>query len=358
VRLDLARPLARAVDRHGQAVPRRARARMGDDEQAGDLEAALAHARASDDYEALADTLHMRCKSGIDSGRFDAADGWCRQGLALRESIYPADHPSIGASLLALARVHAGRRDFDGAVVLDRRAYTLLQKTLGNDHPYLGNIQLNTGVDLVAAARYEEAEPHYAEAIRIALAARGADHPITLLAQNNLANLSYLRGDYARSLELHEAIAARRAASLPPAHSDRAQSENNIARALWRLHRPDEAAEHWRRALAIYADGGAPRSSSRGGRIGHAVLALERGDAGAALVSARELQKEIEAERPDLDGLGACLFLEARALSPRAPRAPEAVAAANRALAVLANEDRTRYLAQPAEIERWLDARP
>ncbi|MBK8287198.1 MAG: tetratricopeptide repeat protein [Ahniella sp.] len=70
--------------------------------------------------------------------------------------------------------------------------------------------------------------------------------------------------DFDTALTMHRAVYARRLEVLPSGESDHEQSLYNIAKCLWKLHRPDEARAALQQGLQRSESDWAPGGSRRG----------------------------------------------------------------------------------------------
>jgi tetratricopeptide (TPR) repeat protein/V8-like Glu-specific endopeptidase len=142
--------------------------------------------------------------------------------------------------------------EFDKAEPLYRRALSILEASLGPDHPNVARSLNNLGHLLFKTNHIREAEPLYRRALSIWEASRGPDHPDVALSLNNLAAL--LSGTnrkeeaeplYRQSLRIWEI-------TFGPDHPDVAISLNNLALLLSETNRKNEAEPLFRRALGIW----------------------------------------------------------------------------------------------------------
>ena len=260
----------------------------------------------------------------------------------------------LASTLVQLADIRMAAGDSDGALALNRRVLDITIRVLGPDHASVGVGHLNLGVDLRAIGRYAEAEVAAREALRIFQLARGPDHAHTLTALNNLANLMYSQQRFDEALALHRDVAARRGRQLATDHPDRAQSQYNIGKCLYRLGQLDAAAEAMQQALAMHQRSGSDQLERTMPQIVLALILLDRGDARAAQQEAERLSAAIRGSGHEPLGLATVLFLEARARRQLQAGDPLAQARAREAQSALV-QDVSRDLIDPAELQRWID---
>jgi tetratricopeptide (TPR) repeat protein len=210
---------------------------------------------ASHDEVALAATTYLIGLSGAGEVALAAGQRWAAHARALLER--------TGGNLDRRLRIdnalglllHANDRFAEAVDSYDRAIATAgkdLATRLGRAH-----LHNNRARSLAKLGRFQEAAAAYEEAIELFSTVLGDDHPIALTAWSNLASVFSATGDYARALELHRDLLARRRASLGPDHPQIAVSLGNVAVTLDGLGRYAEAVAsheqtlaHWRRVSA------------------------------------------------------------------------------------------------------------
>ncbi|HWB81667.1 MAG TPA: serine/threonine-protein kinase [Nannocystaceae bacterium] len=108
-----------------------------------------------------------------------------RASLALLRANLPADDHRIAAALGGLARAASALGRLDEALALQREAFALYERVLGNHHPKAANMQYNVAVTLTQLGRTEEAVTELRAALRLHEEIHGPDHvqvAITLAA--------------------------------------------------------------------------------------------------------------------------------------------------------------------------------
>ncbi|HSF17374.1 MAG TPA: sulfatase-like hydrolase/transferase [Vicinamibacteria bacterium] len=170
--------------------------------------------------------------------------------------------------------LHEG--DFEGSVTRYRKLLTLEIESF--------EIHLNLGRGLLALARYDEAEPHFAEAARRL--------PNQAEAWEGWSQSLSARGDIAGALRtLKEAQAV-----IP----DRASLHQREGAMLWRMGRRQEAREAYERSVAIDPDD--PLLLARYGE-----LLRDMGDIEASIERLREATKVAPTKAPYWNSLGMTL---------------------------------------------------
>ncbi|MBK8287191.1 MAG: serine/threonine protein kinase [Ahniella sp.] len=280
------------------------------------LQSAIAQQRSDELHRTLGFALQDQCAAMVANEMMQSAEAFCADVMRYRERTLTPNDPAIVATIAQMALVYESIGNFDKMVDMTRRALAVTQAAYGDDHPNTGMRHINLGVDLRAAGELQDAMLEYQRGIGILTRTRGESHPHTLMASNNLANLHYSMQDFDTALTMHRAVYARRLEVLPSGESDHEQSLYNIAKCLWKLHRPDEA----RAALQQ----GLQRSEKRLGtqvdraglqmRLLSAQLDFDQGDyrsAHQAVVAVRELAMT---RSPDTFALSVIWMLEAQVL--------------------------------------------
>jgi tetratricopeptide (TPR) repeat protein len=144
------------------------------------------------------------------------------------------------------------------------------------------------GVAAFAIGELDEANTAFTTALE--LASQAEDLLILARATNNIGAIANLRGDGERALS-HYRLALPTFQRLGQ-HRGLASSYHNIAITFRDLGQLEEADEHERRAIEYATDGGVPRLAAMG-RIGRAEVALRRGDAQLAEMTARLVAQEL-----------------------------------------------------------------
>ncbi len=136
-------------------------------------------------------------------------------------------------------------------VKVAKDALKVAEATFGPDHPDVGVSLNNLAILYEAQGLYAAAEPLYQRALAIDEKALGKDHPDFATDLNNLANLYQAQGKYAEAEPLHKRALAIREKALGPDHPEVATSLNNLA-GLYEAQGKYAAAEPlYKRALAI-----------------------------------------------------------------------------------------------------------
>jgi tetratricopeptide (TPR) repeat protein len=137
------------------------------------------------------------------------------------------------------------------AAPLLQQALTIIERSLGSDHSYLGDI-LNCLAQLYRdQGRSEEAEPLFQRALVIREKALGLDHPNTGITLNNLANLNRAQGRYKEAELLYQRSLAIKEKVLPPDHPEIANTLGNLALLYYNQGHYKDAEPLYQRTLTI-----------------------------------------------------------------------------------------------------------
>lgn len=176
----------------------------------------------------------------------------------------------------------------------EREAYELLRGA----EPALSvdgdRSQHRRAVNLLGVAAFSIGELDQANrafSLALELASQAEDLLLLARATNNLGTIANLQGR-------HEAALSHYRLALPTyqrlgQHRGLAESYHNMAITFRDLGELEEADEHERRAIEYAGDGVAPRVAAMG-RVGRAEVALRRGDAPLAEMTARLAAEELE----------------------------------------------------------------
>jgi tetratricopeptide (TPR) repeat protein len=153
--------------------------------------AAAEHAEALD--VALDSTGRLLNETGVylkGRAQFAEAKDMFERALAIGESTYGPDHPTVAIRVNNLGSVLKALGDMEGAKKMYERALAIDESTYGPDHPDVAIDVNNLGSVLKALGDMEGAKKMYERALSIFTEYLGEDHPNTVTVQNNLDSLS------------------------------------------------------------------------------------------------------------------------------------------------------------------------
>ncbi len=165
---------------------------------------------------------------------------WERCAALLGHAAVATDHaealcvvPEVTASLLSnLASYHHSQGRYEDALPFFKRALTISEATLGDNHPTVATWLNNIAGLYRDQGRYEEAEPLYLRALTIDEATLGDNHPEVAISLNNLAGLYEEQGRYEEAEPLYIRCLAILDATLGPDHPNKQIGHRNYERFL------------------------------------------------------------------------------------------------------------------------------
>jgi len=138
------------------------------------------------------------------------------------------------------------------ALPVAQEALRVAEATFGADHPNTATALYRLGVIDTALGKYAEAEPLYKRSLAIREKALGPDHPDVAQSLNNLAVVYWFQGNYADAELLYKRSLAIREKALGPDHLDVARTLSNLATLYQIQGRYAEAEPLLKRTLAIF----------------------------------------------------------------------------------------------------------
>ncbi len=128
--------------------------------------------------------------------RYDEAEKPAQKALAIFEESYGPDHPTVAASVNALASLYADlARYLAIAKPYYLRAEGIATRTLGPEHPYVA-VTLNHRAELaLAQGQYASARDTATKALEIATRSLGGEHPVVASILNTLGRVELEQGN-------------------------------------------------------------------------------------------------------------------------------------------------------------------
>jgi len=103
------------------------------------LDKIFGRSEGSDDVEDIA-RLNNRARKELTFGQYEQAAAFYQRALAIREKTLGPDHPDVGETLLDLAGIYNELCQRELAEPLYQRALAIKEKALGPDHPDVATI--------------------------------------------------------------------------------------------------------------------------------------------------------------------------------------------------------------------------
>ena len=138
------------------------------------------------------------------------------------------------------------------AAKVAKEALKVAEATFGPDHPDVGVSLNNLALMYKAQGKYAEAEPLYKRALVIKEKALGPTHPQVATSLNNLAVLYEAQGKYAEAEPLYRRALSIAEKELGPTHPQVAASLNNLAVLYYLQGKYAEAEPLYKRELVLY----------------------------------------------------------------------------------------------------------
>ncbi len=212
------------------------------------IDLTINHAEAMDLIDKIA-TYLMYAKA-----EYSKVELLCQRSLAILEKALGNDHPYVASSLNNLARVYQAQGHYAEAEPLYQRSLAIREKALGNDHPDVAQ-SLNNLADLYRIqGHYTEAEPLYQRSLAIFEEALGKDHPSVATGLNNLAALYHAQGHYTEAEPLYQRSLAIFEEALGKDHPSVATGLNNLAELYNVQGHYAEAEPLYQLSLAIFEE--------------------------------------------------------------------------------------------------------
>ena len=236
----------------------------------------------------------------VSIGHSDRARELIERALGIRRQVLPPGHPDIAVSLRHVARVQRALGDYTGAEGSLREALTIAEAAFGSEHPVVAETLSELAFLMPYLAR--DAEPLYRQALAIRRHALGEDHALVAASLVNVAGALRIKGDLVQAeAVLREALALQRRA-LGEEHPDVGESMLHLGDLLVRRGNAlGEAERLFREGLAIQQRTLGPRHPLLAHGLGSlAALLADRGDyRGAEALIREELAIHLESFGPD-----------------------------------------------------------
>lgn len=176
-----------------------------------------------------------------------------REVLDLRLQTLGPEHPDIAESLAALAQFYQGTSDFEQSQVLYEKALRML-RGLEPGNRAVAQCLHGYAAMLVAAGRYEEAEPHLNEALSIQRSVLGKDHIDVARTLTDLCEIYCYHGEYEKAEPLYREQVRILTRAFPNGHKDLAIAISDLATVIAMRDGCSEAERLHHEAVAMEAE--------------------------------------------------------------------------------------------------------
>ncbi|WP_347280011.1 tetratricopeptide repeat protein [Leptolyngbya sp. FACHB-8] len=183
---------------------------------------------------------------------YRATEPLYQRSLSILESTLGENHPDVAISLNNLAELYRLQGNYEAAEPLYQRSLSIRESALGENHPDVATSLNNLALIYQAQGNYRAAEPLYQRSLSIYETALGENHPDVGSSLNNLASLYRVQGNYRVAEPLYQRSLSIRESALGENHPDVATTLNNLA-LLYRAQGNYRIAEPlYQRSLSIY----------------------------------------------------------------------------------------------------------
>jgi CHAT domain-containing protein/tetratricopeptide (TPR) repeat protein len=242
-------------------------------------------------------------QSLIDRGRGTEAEAMVRKGLGSAIAAYGPDHSNVTALNIQLAQALLAQGKYDAVDQIAKQTLGAIEKS-GQDQAQHYVLNEIVAQSLIERGRGTDAAPLLRDALALAIAVNGAQHPETANIYDLLATNLAEQGRYDEADGLFRKALEARLKSFGDKSAVTALSHNNIATNMLRQKRFAEAEAGFRRALEIdrSALGDDNRKSADTySNLGVSVAAQQRdGEAEASLRAALAIRRKALGEgHPD-----------------------------------------------------------
>ena len=256
-----------------------------------------------------------------DKGRFDEAVALHRRSLALRESLVPPTHQSIGYGLVNLAGVLQNLGKLEEAEEALLRSRTIFEGAFGKDNPTTAHVIHNLAGLYQEQGRYEEAQVLHTKVLETWRARLGPEHPDVGDVLRAMGDTAMAQGALEAAItHYRDALAVHTKAAASGQASDRAKSALRLADAVALRGDTEEAARRYEEALAASE----PQQETLRGQVqlGLGWLAFDRGQRETARVHFERARGLFEGSAPHArTWVSRARVALAAALAPSAPQA-------------------------------------
>ena len=261
----------------------------------------------------------------------DEAETEYRAALRIVEELYGPTHPNVDRTWSSLGALARARGRYDEATEIARRTLERGIDRFGPDHPAVAKLHMDLATALGTAGQATEALPHAEKSLRIREAAEGATTPRVAGDLITVGGLYETIGNKEKAREANERAVAILEQTVGPDHPRIAVALNNLAN----VHRSDDdfaaAKPLLLRALEIM-------EKSNASRYQIAVVLYNLGEVldavGERVEARRALERSLSLRETDFGPKHARLVPPLIALTNLAEQPQDAVALAERAVAI------------------------
>jgi CHAT domain-containing protein/Tfp pilus assembly protein PilF len=184
-------------------------------------------------------------------GQYNEAILLVERVLQIIEKTLGQNHPYVAASLNNLGELYRIQGLYKDAETIFQRALTLCEQVLGLEHPNTATTLNNLAALYLNQGYFNKAEPLLQRVLAIDEQVLGLEHPDFAISLNNLAELYRIQGRYSEAELLYQRSLAILEKAFGTEHPNVAQSLNNLAALYDSQGRYNQAEPLYQRSLAI-----------------------------------------------------------------------------------------------------------
>ncbi len=184
-------------------------------------------------------------------GNYIKAETLLNKAFTILNETLGTEHPSIAVIFNNLANVYTAQGNYSKALEFNEKALAIREKHLDSQHPHVATSLGNFANIYYLQGDYAKATEFHEKALAIKEKHFGSQHPSVATSLGNLANIYSAQGDYAKATEFNEKALAIQEKHFGSQHPDVASSLNNLATIYQAQGNYTKATEFNEKALAI-----------------------------------------------------------------------------------------------------------
>jgi eukaryotic-like serine/threonine-protein kinase len=219
-------------------------------------------------------------------GKFERADELLGRAMDERVAFFGSEHREVGDSLVSLSLLRADQARYEDAERHAREGLRMLAARLPANHPAVARATFALGKVLEDRGNYTEAKRVLSDAVRLQSGLEGATSDLAA-SLSELANTAFYSGDYAASESLNRRVLAMHRQTYGERHPLVADTLINLGAIEFERGRYAEAEQHQREALdstAHWYGSEHPETASALTILAQTLIYLRRFDEAATLL--------------------------------------------------------------------------
>tara|TARA_R110002073_G_scaffold245044_5_gene407574 strand:- start:117379 stop:120243 length:2865 start_codon:yes stop_codon:yes gene_type:complete len=157
--------------------------------------------RIGDNPELRAGILNAQGETSYAKGDYAGARKAHESALAVWREIRPADHLDLVATMGDLADAHSRLGNYEAGLTLNQEAASIVERSLGQNHPWAGYLYNGIGSTLYRLERQQEAAEAYERSLTILETNFGSEHPAVASILSNLGNVYQAQELYEKAVD-------------------------------------------------------------------------------------------------------------------------------------------------------------